>query len=52
MTSSRLAPHYFGVEKSINDISLEEMFKTMYSNDFNEPDATVADSITNSVDEI
>ena len=51
VTSSRLAPHYFGVEKSINDISLEEMFKTMYSNDFNEPDATVADSITNSVDE-
>ena len=52
VTSSRLAPHHFGVEKSIKDISLEEMFKMMYSNDFNEHDATVADSITNSVDEI
>ena len=52
MTSSRLAPHHFGVEKSIKDISLEEMFKMMYSNDFNEHDATVADSITSSVDEI
>ena len=28
------------------------MFKMMYSNDFNEHDATVVDSITNSVDEI
>ena len=28
------------------------MFKMMYSNDFNEHDATVAGSITNSVDEI
>ena len=46
VTSSRLAPHHFGVEKSIKDISLEEMFKMMYSNDFNEHDATVADSIT------
>ena len=52
VTSSRLAPHHFGVEKSIKDISLEEMFKMMYSNDFNEHDATVADSITSSVDEI
>ena len=52
VTSSRLAPHHFGVEKSIKDISLEEMFKMMYSNDFNEHDATVADSITRSVDEI
>ena len=50
--SPRLAPHHFGVEKSIKDISLEEMFKMMYSNDLNEHDATVADSITNSVDEI
>ena len=39
VTSSRLAPHHFGVEKSIKDISLEEMFKMMYSNDFNEHDA-------------
>ena len=52
MTSSRLAPHHFGVEKSIKDISLEKMFKMMYRNDFNEHDATVADSITSSVDEI
>ena len=44
--SSGLVPHQFGVEKSIKDISLEEMFKMMYSNDFNEYDATVADSIT------
>ena len=50
--SSRLAPYRFGVEKSIKDISLEKMFKMMYSNDFNEHDATVAGSITNSVDEI
>ena len=50
--SSRLAPHHFGVEKSVKDISLEEMFKMMDSNDFNEHDAIVADSITNSVDEI
>ena len=28
------------------------MFKMIYSNDFNEHDATVVDSITNSVDEI
>ena len=52
VTSSRLAPHHFGVEKSIKDISLEEMSKMMYSNDFNEHDATVGDSITISVDEI
>ena len=44
--SSRLVPHQFGAEKSIKDISLEEMFKMMYSNDFNEHDATGADSIT------
>ena len=44
--SSGLVPHQFGVEKSIKDISLEEMFKMMYSNDFNEHDATLADSIT------
>ena len=50
--SPRLAPHDFGVEKSVKDISLEEMFKMMYNNDLNEHDATVADSITNSVDEI
>ena len=25
--SSKLAPHHFGVEKSIKDISLEELFK-------------------------
>ena len=50
--SSRLAPHHFGFEKSVKDISLEEMLKMMYSNDFNEPDATIADSITNSVNEI
>ena len=50
--SPRLAPHQFGVEKSIEDISLEEIFKTMYSNDFNEPDATAAVVTTNSVDEI
>ena len=50
--SSRLAPHLFGVQKSIKDISLEEMFKIMYSNDFSEHYTTVADSITNSVNEI
>ena len=50
--SSRLAPHHFGVQKSIKNISLEEMFKIMYSHDFNEHDTTVADSITNSVNEI
>ena len=27
------------------------MFKMMYGNDFNEPDATVADGITNSLNE-
>ena len=48
MISSKIAPHHFGVEKSIQHISLEEMFK-MYSNDFNKPDAAVADSITNSL---
>ena len=52
MIASRLAPHHFGVEKSIKDISLEEIIKMMHSNDFNEPGAIVADSITNSVDEI
>ena len=51
VTSSSL-PHHFGVEKSIKDISLEEMFQMMYSNDFNEHDATVGDSITSSVDVI
>ena len=50
--SPRLTQHQFGVEKSIKDISLDEMFKTMYINDFNELDATVAVGITNSVDEI
>ena len=50
--SSRLAPHHYEFEKSIEDISLQEMFKRMYSNDFNEHDATVADSIRNSFDEI
>ena len=52
MISSRLAPHNFGVEKSIKDISWKEIFKMMYNNDFNEKNASVADSITNSVDEI
>ena len=50
--SSKLAPHHFRAEKSIKDISLEEMFEMMYCNYFNKPGATVADSITNSVSEI
>ena len=49
---SKLAPHHFEVEKSITDISLDEILTMMYSNVFNEPSANIADSITNNVDEI
>ena len=50
--SSKLAAHHFEVEKSVKDISLEEMFKMMYRNDFNEPDITVADGVSGSLDEL
>ena len=36
VASSKFASHYFAIEKSVKDVSLEEMFQAMYRNDFNE----------------
>ena len=36
-STSQVESHHFGIKDSIKDITLEEMFKMMYKNDFNEP---------------
>ena len=36
-STSQVALHHFGKKDSIKDITLEEMFKMMYKNDFSEP---------------
>ena len=36
-SESQVASHHFGIKDSIKDITLEEMFKMMYKNDFSEP---------------
>ena len=38
VASSKLASHHFAIEKSVKDVSLEEMFQAMYRHDFNEPE--------------
>ena len=35
--TSQVALHHFGIKDSIKAITLEEMFKMMYKNDFSEP---------------
>ena len=36
--SSELASHHFVMEKSVKDVSLEEMFQAIYQHDFREPE--------------
>ena len=36
VTSSKLASHHLGINKSVKDVSLEEMFQAMYQHDFSE----------------
>ena len=38
VASSKLASHHFAMEKSVKDVSLEEMFQAMYRHDFSEPE--------------
>ena len=38
VASSKLASHHFAMEKSVKDVSLEEMFQAMYQHDFSEPE--------------
>ena len=38
VASSKLASPHFAIEKSVKDVSLEEMFQAMYRHDFNEPE--------------
>ena len=38
VASSELASHHFVMEKSVKDVSLEEMFQAMYQHDFREPE--------------
>ena len=38
IASSKLASHHFAIEKSVKDVSLEEMFQAMYRHDFNKPE--------------
>ena len=38
VASSKLASHRFAMEKSVKDVSLEEMFQAMYRHDFNKPE--------------
>ena len=38
VSSSKLASHHFAMEKSVKDVSLEEIFQAMYRHDFNEPE--------------
>ena len=50
--SSKLGSHYFTVEDSVKDISLEEMFQWMYKQDFSESETVVSDSILKNDSEI
>ena len=36
-STSQVVLHHFGIKDSIKDITLEEIFKIMYKNDFSEP---------------
>ena len=45
VASSKLASHRFSMEKSVKDVSLEEMFQAMYSHDFNEPELVGASTM-------
>ena len=36
-STSQVASHHFGIKDFIKDITLKEMFKMMYKNDFSEP---------------
>ena len=45
VASSKLASHRFSMEKSVKDVSLEEMFQAMYSHDLNEPELVGASTM-------
>ena len=45
IASSKLASHHFAIEKSVKDVSLEEMFQAMYRDDFNEPELVGASTM-------
>ena len=38
VASPKLASHHFTIEKSVKDVSLEEMFQAIYRHDFNKPE--------------
>ena len=38
VASSKLASHYFAMEITVKDVSLEEIFQAMYRHDFSEPE--------------
>ena len=52
VASSKLGSHHLTLENSVKDISLEEMFKRMYKQDFSESETVASDSILKNVSEI
>ena len=50
--SSKIADHQFVVEKSMKDISLEEMFQIMHQNDFVEKEVIIVNGLLEDMVEI
>ena len=50
-STSQVESHHFGIKDSIKDITIEEMFKMMYKNDFNEP-ALPSSKVVMSINEV
>ena len=43
--SSKLASHHLGIEKSVKNVSSEEIFQAMYTHDLNEPELVVTSAM-------
>ena len=49
-TSSNIYSHFFITEETMKEVSLEEMFQTMYKNNFNETNTKLNNRVMNNVE--
>ena len=52
LSTSQMSLHHFGIKDFIKDITLEEMFKMIYKNDFSEPSRSNSSRIMVSSNEV
>ena len=52
LSTSQMSLHHFGIKDSIKDVTLEEMFKMIYKNDFSEPSRSNSSRIMVSSNEV